>query len=226
MVIIWVLLALLGGLAFLAYFSILRLRMPLVPALSPGDLSAARDPDYFERQKEVFAAHGYRPVGDFFWHEGLTSVAMRIFLAEDGHSYAWAIEQAMAGVDRPRHSVSVMSVFPDGTVLDTTSAEQGSLLDPPWFLREKTAHDTEFILRRHRERRQEMLERGKEPVRIEEEDLLETIRRQERRLGEYQVEKGRMKVVDGKLCFTPRGAFRVLWQAFGRSLSRSARTGK
>ena len=223
MVIVWVLLALLGGLAFLAYFSILRLRMPLEPALSPGDLSAARDPEYFERRQEVFAMHGYRPAGDFFWHEGLTSVAMRIFLAEDGHSYAWAIEQAMAGVDRPRHSVSVMSVFPDGTVLDTTSAEQGSLLDPPWFLRAVVAEDTGAILRRHRERREEMLRAGKELVRVREEDLPETIRRQERRLGEYQVEKGRMRLADGKLRFTPAGALRVFLRALGRLFMRSGR---
>ncbi|MGQ9778681.1 MAG: hypothetical protein ACUVRM_02220 [Bacillota bacterium] len=226
MVILWVLLALLGGLAFLAYFSIRRLRMPLEPALSPGDLSAARDPEYFERRQEVFATHGYRPAGDFFWHEGLTSVAMRVFLAEDGRSYGWVLEQAMAGVDRPRHSVSVLSVFPDGTVLDTTSAEQGSLIDPPWFLREKATDDALFILRRHREREEEMRAQGKEPLQIEEKDLLAMIRNQERRLGEYQVEKGRMKIVDGKLCFTPRGAFRVLWQALGRSLPRPARTGK
>ncbi|NLG83069.1 MAG: hypothetical protein GX493_00355 [Firmicutes bacterium] len=223
MVIIWLLLILLLGLFLLAFTAILRMRMPLEPNLSPGDLSEARDPEYFVHQEEIFREHGYRPVGDFFWHEGLTSVAMRVFLAEDGRGYGWVLEQALAGDDHPRYGVSVMSLFPDGTVLDTTSATQGTLIDPPWFRREKVAGDTRSLLRRHRERQEEMHLRGKEPLAIEEKELLATIRRQERRLGEYQVEKGRMKIVDGKLAYTSRGAFHLLWKVLGRLLPGAAR---
>ncbi|MCL6613744.1 MAG: hypothetical protein K6U03_03855 [Firmicutes bacterium] len=129
----------------------------------------------------------------------------------------------MAGVEAPRRSVSVLSLFADGTVLDTTSAGQGSLVDPPWFLRAVVSEDTGTILRRHRERREDLLRAGKELVCVREEDLLETIRRQEGRLGEYQVEKGRMRLVDGRLRFTPAGALRVLVRALGRPFIRSGR---
>lgn len=218
MVLVWILAALVLLILALAYISIARSAMPLEPALAPGDLGEVRDPEYFALQEQCFKENGFEKAGDFFWHAGLSSIGMRIFRATTGEAYGWAYEEALAGTTTARHSVSILSEFTDGTMLDTTSTSQASLLDPPWFHRETGPPDTELLLRRHGERRARFIAEGRAAVLFGLEDLPEAIRRNERRLSEHQVEKGRMKIVRGKLYFTTSGALRALARWVARML--------
>ena len=218
MVLVWILAALVLLILALAYISIARSAMPLEPALTPGDLDEVRDPEYFALQEQCFRENGYEKGGDFFWHAGLSSVGMRIFRETNGEAYGWAYEEAMAGAATTRHSVSILTEFTDGTMLDTTSTGQASLVDPPWFHRETGPPDTELLLRRHGERRARLVAEGRSIVVLGQENLLEVIRRNERRLSEYQVEKGRMKLAHGKLYFTTAGNLGVLARWTGRML--------
>jgi len=220
MVVVWILGALVLVFIVLSYLSVARVAIPLEPALVPGDIGEARDPEFFALEEQIFLEHSYHKTGDFFWHQGLTSIAMRIFRGPRGEAYGWAIEEAMAGVDYARHSVSVLTGFADGTLLDTTSMGETSLIKPPWFLREAAVPDTELLLRRHAERRAGLLGQGKEIVPApEDENLLVAIRHNERRLSEYQVETGRMRLDGDKLRYTPSGAILVLLRGLARTVS-------
>ncbi len=218
MVLVWILAALVLLVLVLVYISVARTAMPLEPALIPGDLGEARDPEYFALQEQCFKENGYERAGDFFWHAGLSSIAMRAFRETTGEAYGWAYEEALAGSEAARHSVSILTEFTDGSILDTTSTGQPSLLDPPWFHRETGPADTELLLRRHQERRAAFVNEGRTVLPTGREELLETIRRNERRLGEYQVEKGRMKLVRGTLYFSVAGTVWVLGRWIARAL--------
>lgn len=210
MFVLWLIPVLLAAWLALTVVSVMRMAIPLEPALTPGDLGEARDPDYFDLQEQVFRANGYEPAGDFLWHDGMTTTAMRVFWEMSGQSYGWAVEESTAGIEGARRSVSVLTEFLDGTLLDTTSSGPTRLALPPWFARETVPGDTGLLLRRHRERRDGLVRRGGEVRMVPREDLRSTIGRNERRIGEYQAESGRMRLVDGKLRFRPATAARLV----------------
>lgn len=220
MVLLWILLALVAASVVLIVLSIARHSMPLVPALTPGEISEARDPEFFALQAQSFCENGYRHAGDFAWHDGLSTTVMRLFLEASHESYGWAVEEAVAGMEGAKRSVSVLTEFTDGTLLDTTSAGPTNLAIPPWFLREAVTPGTELLLRRHRVRRFDMAGHELEVRPVAETELLEVVCRNERRLGEYQVLKGRMRLVGGKLRFSPGSVARLVFLGFGRLLSK------
>ena len=204
------------GLAALALylfsvFSLLRFSLPLEPALTPGEIGQARDPEFFALQEQSFREGGFQAAGDFAWHDGLSGTVMRIFREISGESYGWAVEESVAGVAEAQRSVSVLTEFADGTLLDTTSRGETGLAAPSWFQRESMPLDTPILLRRHQERKAEAVRGGKRIVPVEESRLLEVVRRNERRLGEYQVEIGRMRLFQDRLRYSRRSAF---WMAF------------
>ncbi|MGE5551552.1 MAG: hypothetical protein ACM3ZC_13655 [Bacteroidota bacterium] len=219
MILLWILIALVLGWVVAVVISITRFSMPLVPALTPGDVSGARDPGFFDLQAQAFRENGYRHVGDFAWHDGLSTTIMRIFQEATRESYGWAVEESVAGLDGAKQSVSVLTEFTDGSLLDTTSAGPTKLAMPPWFLREAVAPDTELLLKRHRERLHALVGQGME-IRIPDEgELLDMVRRNERRLGEYQVQQGLMRLDRGRLRFSARSVARVVLVGFGHFLS-------
>ena len=226
MVALWVILGLFLMFLLVVISMVARHTMPLEPALTPGDLSEARDPDYLNLQEQSFRENGFRLIGDFVWRDGLSTVVMRVFLEESAQAYGWVVEESVAGLEEYKHSVSALTEFSDGTLLDTTSAGPTGLAMPPWFRREAVAPDTALLLRRHRERRAAVVGEGLEPVTLHEEDLFETIRRNERRIGEYQVETGRMRLVRGRLRFSAASVIALFIRGIGRILSTPFRGGR
>lgn len=212
-------------LAFSA-ISLARISMPLEPALTPGEVAEARDPEFFALQEQSFAESGYRAAGDFCWHEGLNTTVMRVFREISGESYGWAMEESIAGMQGARRSVSVLTEFADGTLLDTTSRGPTALAIAPWFLRESVPLDTPSLLRRHRERKEQAVREGKQIAAVPADRLLATIRRNERRLGEYQVETGRMRLVGDRLRFSPRSVARLMFRSLFQMVAKPFRARK
>lgn len=196
MLFLYIFLALVVIYFILNVMTLRRITIPLEPPMIPGELTEARDPAYFERQTRTFAESGFEPAGDYLWHHRLTTTAMRVFIARDRSAFGWAYEDAMAGTAEAMRAVSVLSVFADGTVISTTSTRR-STLDPPWLHREIAAAGTDALLRRHRERLAELAAEGRKAVPVRRETLVETIKRIERGLGEYQVRTGRYRLAGG-----------------------------
>lgn len=222
----WLILAAVAVWAAFSILALVRAKTPMEPALTPGDLGAARDPEFFDLQRQIMSEHGCMPAGDFVWHEGLVTICMRLFVEKTGKSYGWAVEEALAGRDGARRAVSVLTEFTDGTLLDTTSGGSTSLAIPGWFLREAVAPDTELLLRRHAERVAAAVAAGKEIKPAAQASLIDTVRRNERRLSEYQVEAGRMRLVDGYLHLKISSAVGALLRGLGRILIGPFRRGR
>lgn len=219
MFVLWLALVLAAVWLFLVVFSVARVTIPLEPAMTPGDLGEARDPEHFSLQEQAFREDGFVPAGDYLWHDGMTTTAMRVFWEGSGRAYGWAVEESTAGVEAARRSVSVLTEYVDGTLLDTTSSGPTQLALPAWFRRETVPGDTALLLRRHRERQAELARQGGEIRSVSREDLQATIIRNERRIGEYQAEIGRMRLVAGKLRYRPAAVARMVGGGILRMLS-------
>lgn len=222
-VVLWILAIVLVLIFILVFLTIKRMRVPLAPEMTPGDLGESRKPEYFAQQQEIFEAGGFQPAGDFIWHEGLSTMGMRCFFKSDGCVYAWAVEKWLAGSNGVECNVTALTQFEDGTLLDTTTKVEGGFVSPPWFLRETAASDAELLLRRHQERVQALTASGKEIKKVEREALYETITHHERRISEYQIDIGRMRRAGDKLAYGTGRALLMACIAFGQILGQPFR---
>ena len=222
-VLLWILAILVVLIFFMLFVTFKRMRVPMAPEMTPGDLGESRKPEYFTQQQESFLVAGFIPGGDFVWHEGLSTMGMRCFLRNDGDVYAWAVEKWLAGSNGVECNVTALTQFKDGALLDTTTKAKGGYVSPPWFLRETAVLDTELLLRRHQERIQEQTAQGKEINKVDTGTLLETITHHERRISQYQIDIGRMRGVGDKLAYGTGRALLMAFTAFGQLLSQPFR---
>ncbi len=137
--IVLILLAMFGVLFVISVRAMMMAKSPLMPAMTPGELAEARDKEFFAAQAEVFLANGFDQVGDYSWHEGFLNIAMRVFHAKDDEAYGWAVEEVDVRQKKADHNISLLSLYEDGTVLDTTTRGSSSLRQPKSPLRNRDA---------------------------------------------------------------------------------------